>query len=128
MQKSDLGLTGCCIFTVRLKTWSLATLQKTISYAMCCKNKIILYDNYAYHANTLHLSFIISKFSCTVKSSITLLYVFGQRSKTSTANGDQPCSQKAATFCNLKELMDHCPDKYRQILETENLGQTINKP
>lgn len=39
-----------------------------------------------------------------------------------------PCSQKEATFCNLKELTDHRSDKHRQILEAENFGQTMNKP
>lgn len=39
-----------------------------------------------------------------------------------------PCPQKDATFCNLKELIDHCLDKYRQILQAENFGQTMNEP
>lgn len=39
-----------------------------------------------------------------------------------------PCSQKEATFYNLKELTEHCPDKHRQVLEAENFGQTVKEP
>lgn len=62
LQKSYLGPTGCCIFTVRLKALSRATLQEIIIYVMCCQNKIMIYTNYVYYENTLSLSFIAFKF------------------------------------------------------------------